>query len=170
MSSDTNYVVATKNTSVGGGSDAEWRFAQRVNTDIATNLNNLTQTEIPVDGTMTQLGSGFSINGNGIQLTTDSQAWVKCSCSIHVTAAVLRANMIVRFARNGTLFGPVAAHGYIRNGNGHQESSYSLPGTWILMQPNDIITIESLREANAGTVTMASAGTSQFLLERLVNV
>ena len=169
MSSSTKYLISTNTTSIpGGGSDAVWSFAQRVNSDIATNLNNLTQTTVPIDGAMITNQSGFAINGNGIQLTA-ADAYVKCSFSLHVTASFARGNMVVRLAKNGVLFGPISASGYIRNANGHQESSY-YTSAWTKMATGDIITIETLREANAGTITMAQAGTSQLLLERLVNV
>ena len=169
MSSSTKYFIATASESVSSGSDAVLAFAQRVNSDIATNLNNLTQTEIPIDGGLVTNGTGWGINGNGIQLT-GPDSYVRCSFSVHVTGAFSRGNLIVRCALNGALFGPVAAHGYIRNANGHQESSYCMGGTWTKMVTGDIITLESLREANAGTLTMDTAGTSQLLLERIVNV
>ena len=169
MSTSTEYQIATANqTTPGGGSDAVWSIAQRVNADVATNLNNLVQTEVPIDGGMITNQTGFAINGNGIELI-DVSNYVKCTVNLHVTSATLRTNMIVRFAKNGVLFGPIAAHGYIRAATGHNESSYHLT-TWTKMDQNDIITVETLREGNAGTVTMALAGTSQLLLERLVNV
>jgi hypothetical protein len=170
MSFSTNYAIATQNSQIpGGGSDAVWAFAQRVNSDIATNLNNVTATTVPMDGAMITSGTGWAINGNGIQLT-GPRSFVRCSYVIHVREAFARGNLLTSLALNGTLFGPVCAHGYIRNANGHQESSYCMPGTWVGMQSGDIITIQTIREANAGNITMATAGTSQLLLERLVNV
>ena len=169
MSSTTNYQIATQTTNTISGSDAEWRFAQRINADTATNLNNLTQTTIPIDGAMTTSGVGWAINGNGIELT-GPDSLVRVSFSVHVNATFNRCNMLLRASLNGGLIGPIAAHGYIRNANGHQETSYSMPGHWVSMTTGDIITVESLREAAAGTISMASAGTSQLLLERLVNV
>jgi len=118
---------------------------------------------------MTTNGTGWAINGNGIQLTGPA-ALVRCSLSVHTTCAFNRGNLTMRLAVNGTPFGPIAAHGYIRNASGHNESSYSIPGTWISLNTNDIITIQTLREAAAGTLTMAQAGSSQLLLERLLNV
>lgn len=169
MSFSTEYQIATANqTTPGGGSDAVFSFAQRVNADIATNLNNLTQTEVPMDGAMATNQTGYAINGNGIQLI-GPDAFVRCSFSLHLTSLAARTNLIVRLALNGTLFGPVAASGYIRAGTGHNESSLTVCA-WTKMATNDIITVSTLREANAGTVTMAAAGTSQLLLERIVNV
>jgi len=112
--------------------------------------------------------SGYAINGNGIQLI-GRDSWVKCTFVIHVTSSIFRTNMLVRLARNGTLFGPISACGYIRAASGHNESSY-MATAWTKMAQNDIITVESIQEGNTGTVTMAQAGTSQLLLERLVNV
>lgn len=173
MSTATPYQIATQTTSTGGsGSDAQWHFAQRVNVDIATNMNNLTQTTVPIDGALFTSGTGWAINGSGIELTGPglTNELIRVSFSVHVTGAFNRGNMILRASLNGALFGPIAAHGYIRNNSGHQESSYVISGTWVEMNTGDIITVESLREAAAGTLTMAAAGTSQLLLERLVNV
>ena len=169
MSSSTLYKIATSSSVTGASNTAIISFAQRVNADIATNLNNLTQTTIPIDGAMITNQTGFAINGSGIELT-GADAYVKCSFSIHVSETFNRGNMTVRLSKNGVLFGPVAAHGYIRNANGHRESSYTIGYTWTKMVTGDIITVESLREAAAGTISMASAGTSQLVLERLVNV
>lgn len=169
MSELTPYNIGTVGGGGGSGTTAQWRFAQRVNSDIATNLNNLTQTTIPIDGALTSDGAGWAINGNGIELT-GADSWVRCSFNIHVSETFNRGNMLVRLSLNGGLIGPVAAHGYIRNANGHQESSYCMGGHWVQMTTGDIITVESLREANAGSIAMAQAGTSQLLLERLVNV
>ena len=169
MSSSTPYAIATRNSVTGTGSDAVWSFAQRVNADIATNLNNLVQTEIPVDGVLTTNQTGFAVNGNGIQLT-GADSWVRASFNIHAGSVANRSNLIVRLALDTVLIGPVAAHGYIRDSNGHQESSYAIGGHWVFMTTGQTITVESLREAAAGTVTMQQAGTSQLLLERLVNV
>lgn len=158
----------------GNGSDTQVRFAQRINADIATNLNNLTQTTVPIDGTALLNGSGWSINGNGLELT-GPDSFVRCSASLHVAGAVNRLNMLVRLGISDgiatpTLFGPVAAHGYIRNATGHNESSYTILPTWVFMTQGQVITLESFREANAGNLTMALAGSSQLLLERYVNV
>lgn len=168
MSSSTPYSIATKSNTTTTGSDAVWSFAQRVNTDTTTNINNAGLTTIPIDGGMITNQSGYAINGNGIQLTGVG-AYVKCTFVVHVTSVTNRTNMTLRLAKNGVLFGPVSASGYIRNASGHNESSFTATA-WTKMETNDIITVEAIQEANAGTVTMATAGTSQLLLERLVNV
>lgn len=171
MSQPTPYRIATNNSSGGGTSTtAQMSFAQRVNTDIATNLNGAGIT-VPIDGTLTTLGANWAINGNGIQYTGTDPVFVRCSFSVHVGASVNRANMLLRCELNGTTpFGPIAAHGYIRNASGHNESSYSMPGTWIQLNQNDIVTIVSTQEAGGGNVSMDTAGTSQLLLERIDNV
>jgi len=168
MSSSTPWTIATKNSTSSTGSDSVWAFAQRVNTDISTNLNNLTPTEVPIDGAILTNGTGWAINGNGIELT-GSDSFVKCTVNLHITAAFNRANLLVRFRLNGVAFGPIGASGYIRNATGHNESSITIT-TWVSMTTGDVITVETLREAGAGTITMDTAGTSQLLLERLVNV
>lgn len=168
MSSSTEYQIATLNQTGGSGTTAVWSFAQRINADIATNLNNGTQTTVPIDGAIVTNQTGYAINGNGIELI-GAESYVKCTVNLHCSSASNRTNLIVRLAKNGVLFGPIAASGYIRNANGHNESSYHIT-TWTKMVTGDVITVETLQEANAGTVTLAQAGSSQLLLERLVNV
>jgi len=167
MSQSTPYRITTTGSS-GGGCDGDISFAQRVNIDVTTNLNG-TNVVVPVDGALTNNGSGWSINGNGIELT-GPDSYVRCSCSIHVSSSNARTNLRIQFARNGVLFGPIAAHGYIRRASGHNESSYNLGPTWTKMAQGDIITIVSNQEGNGGSQVMAVAGTSQLLLERHVNV
>lgn len=170
MSSSTPYNIATGNTTTSIQNTALISFAQRVNADFSTNLNDLAEIEVPMDGTLTTNQTGFSINGNGIEYTGAGTVWVKASFILSVTGSFPRGNMIARLALNGVSFGPIISHGYIRNANGHQQSSYTHPGTWVELSTGDVITIRTLREANAGTLSMDQAGTSQLLLERIVNV
>lgn len=170
MSSNTPYTIATGNTTTPVTSTAIISFAQRVNVDSSTNLNDLSEVEVPMDGALTTNQSGFSINGNGIEYTGTGTVWVKASFVVSVNETFNRGNLIARLALNDVVFGPIVSHGYIRNANGHQQSSYTHPGTWVEMTTGDIITIRTLREAAAGTISMDQAGTSQLLLERLVNV
>lgn len=173
MSSATNYFIATQNTSVPSSSTAIMSFAQRINVDAATNLNNLTLTEVPMDGAMITNQTGFAINGNGIQLT-GPDTYVEASFVISVFGAVLRANMVARLAIDTgggpVLFGPETSHGYIRNGTGHQQSSFNSGPVMWKMATGNIITVQTIREGNAGTVRMNSTGTSQLLLKVLKNV
>lgn len=168
MSDATPYIVSVTNT--GGGTTAQMSFAQRVNADTTTNLNNAASAPVPIDGALSTVGTDWAISGNGIQFTGTTGTWVRCSFNIHVGATFNRGNMVVRLAQNGTLFGPVAAHGYIRNANGHNEASYSINGFWIQLTQNDVITVESAQEAAGGTVSMQTAGTSVLLLEKIDNV
>lgn len=174
MSSNTPYNIATRAQNTATSSTALISFAQRVNADIATNLNDLAITEVPMDGALTTNQTGFAINGNGIQYNDADTVWVRCSFNLSVTASFNRGNMVARLAVDTgggpVLFGPEASHGYIRNSNGHQQSSYAISGTWIELSTGDTITVQTIREANAGTITMNAAGTSQLLLEVLKNV
>jgi len=168
MSSNTKYHINPHIPSTGG-STFDISFGQRINSDIVTNINAATLTEVPMDGKISVYQSGFAGAGNGIELTGEG-GLVRCSATIHITSVVQRANIRIRLAKNGVLFGPAACSGYIRALRGHNESSISITPTWTRMAMGDVITVESIQEANVGTVTLAAEGTSILLLERIINV
>jgi len=146
---------------------AIWVFAQKINQDITTNINNLSHTEVPIDGDMITNYPSFVFNNNGIQLA-GPEAYIKITSNIHIVSTNNNVNLTIRLhsSVNG-LFGPIAAHGHIAGGSGNGESSYAIPGFWKFMAPNEIITVVSLREAKQGSVVLAVPGTSYLLLEGL---
>lgn len=165
MSIQTPYKVDSTFFNVTEG---QIDVAQLFNTDTTTNLNNLTATLVPMGGTQGLFDSSFTQSNNGI--ITDYDGRVKISVNLHCFAAGTRRNLNVQVYRNGSPIGPVAAHGYIRNSNGHQESSYSIPGIWYACSDGDLFEVYATREANTGNKTLAQAGTSILQLERFYNV
>lgn len=176
MSTKTPYEIKLPLNGSGSGTNADIYFAQRSNVDISTNLNNVGVTEVPIDNSMFTNGTGWAINGNGIEYTGTETVKVRCSFNIHITSTVARPNIKARLYitntanPSGVATGPVAATGYIRNVSGHNESSLHVANHWVTMETGDIITVRTIQEAETGNVTMESIGTSQLLLERIVNV
>jgi len=169
VSQATEYAISTKNSVTGTGSDSTLAFAERGNLDTTTNLNTAGATEVPFDGAFFTSGTGWAINGNGIELTGPNSN-VRIGFNLHVTSSNNRTNLLAQIALDGTPIGPIAASGYIRNATGHNESSLAIPGFWLPVTTGQVITVVTLREAGAGTVTMALANTSILVLERLINV
>lgn len=165
MSSQSPFKV---DATFGDSTEAEIRVAQLYNTNTSTNLNNLTATLIPLGGTQGIFDADFSQSNDGIVTNFDGR--VRVAFSIHCFAAVTRINLTVQVHRNGSPIGPVAAHGYIRDANGHQETNYSIPGVWFVCADGDLFEVFATREANSGNKTLAQSGTSILQLERIINV
>ena len=146
--------------------------AQTANTDTVTDLNISTSTtfptEVPITGNVQILDTdSFNVVGNGIRTEFDGR--VKVYFNVHVFSAFVRVGVQVRLKVNGTLVGPVSSCAYIRDANGHQESS--LHGSaWLNVEDGDIITLCARSEAAVGLTVMTSPGTSNLILERRYNV
>ena len=80
--------------------------------------------------------------------------------NFYVTASVARSNIGLKFAVNDTQQSEIAAHNYIRNANGHAESSINM-STTLSLSANDQVSIYVARLANSGTVSLQ--GTSSTI-------
>ena len=94
---------------------------------------------------------GFSVASNGV--TVPTTGYYQCTINAHYQAAVARSNVPAKFSINGTLQPELSASSYIRNANGHQESSVGFTTIYSL-SANDVIGVAFRREANAGTVNL----------------
>lgn len=158
---DANTLLLTDNRPEDKNSIEKFLIKVR-NTDTTTNLNT-TNVVVPITGTTAINENNFyTVSGNGIQVPQTRTYDI--SVSLHVTASSTRTNQRVRLAVNGVQTGDISASGYIRNGSGHNESSYFLKET-LLLNANDVVTIVTNPEAGGGTVTMALAGSSSLTIE-----
>lgn len=160
---DANTLLLMDNRAIDLDSINKFQATLR-NTDTSTDINNSSYTEIPMGGNQARNDDDlYTFVGNGIQVTKAGTYVAKCS--LHINANVTRANLLVRFFINdaGNGVGAVAASGYIRNGSGHNESSFQLEEDFILAV-GDIVTVKAIREAAAGTVSMAVAESSYLKL------
>jgi hypothetical protein len=159
---DANCIILIDNLPVDKPSIE--KFLIKVsNTNTTTNLNTAGFTEVPITGT-TEINefNFYTVVGNGIQVPV--QRTYRITANIYVGTNTTRSNQRLRFHVNGVARGAIAAHGYIRDSFGHNESSYSLEEVFAL-NAGDIVTVESQQEAAGGTVSMVSAGTSIMIIE-----
>ena len=161
----TESLVIDKDTGqvsfpAGGGAP---RVAQLRNTDTTTDLNTNSLTDVPVTGATDILdGDRFAVSGNGVSCISAGR--LRVSASLHVTSAAADANLTLRIAVNGIATPGAAASGHISAQAGHAEASLHLSRI-IEVAAGDVVTLQTLREAAAGQVTMTD-GNSLLLLEQ----
>lgn len=133
------------------------------NTDTTTSLNTAGLTQVPIFGTVTQAGpSGyFTVVGN--LLTVNVAMRVKVSANVSITANNTRVNIAIGASLNGTITGATGRGGYIRNNNGHNESSVHM-STILDCVIGDQIGLFSQQQAANGATTMIAAR-SNYIVE-----
>lgn len=159
---DSSRLLLIDNRPIDRNNVEKWAIKVS-NTNTTTNLNTAGNTTVPITGT-TEINENnfYTVVGNGVRVPQNRTYKIKVN--LHVSGSLTRGNMRVRFAINGTPVGPIAAHGYIRNSSGHNETSYFLEDLRILAS-NDIITVVSTQEAGSGTTVMNLAGSSVMMVE-----
>lgn len=143
-------------------------FFKATNTEIGQNLNSSNSasfiTTVNIFGNIEESGIGdFTQIGESLQC--NFQGFLKIVTTLHIFSTELRVSTQIRLKKNDNLIGGVSSTGYIRDISGHQESSLSIT-TIIPVVQNDVITLNSRREAAQGTVELAQVGTSEILFER----
>lgn len=139
-------------------------------TDLDRNGNEGTpvRVEIPLGNTanveLIDEGS-FSVYKNGFKCMFDGR--VKATGQAYITnTGTQRTNNELQVLVNNQTVGSVGATGYIRQTSGHDHTSLHTMAVFECDR-NDVITLSSQREALAGTVYLASEGTSFLLVERI---
>ncbi len=109
--------------------------------------------------------SGGALTAGTVGITVASAGTVRITANVYQTSSLARSNMCIQGAVNTTVTGSIGASGYIRNSNGHNESSVhvSLIRT---VTAGQVINIYGGRFALAGTVT-TPAGLSNLMVEIL---
>lgn len=133
------------------------------NTDTTTNLNTAGLTQVPIFGTITQAGPAgyFTVGGN--LLTVNVAMRIKVSSNVSYTATSNRVNAAIGASLNGTITGATGRSGYIRNNNGHNESSVHM-STILDCAIGDQIGLFSQQQAAGGATTMIVAR-SNYIVE-----
>jgi hypothetical protein len=153
-----------------GANDVDWRpltlrsFVHYENIQTTQNLNT-GLVGVQIFENQVEISDDFTLLSN-ISMQCNFDGFVKASYNLHLTSGSSRVNLRCRFFKNlNTPIGPIGASGYIRDTNGHNESSIS--GYSIIPVSNgETIQLSAEQEANGGTVTLNSAGTSNIILER----
>lgn len=135
------------------------------NTDTTTDLNTIGLTQVPIFGTVTQPGppNYFTVSGNTVIINLAAR--VKVSANVNYTSQSTRTNAAIGASLNGAITGATGRSGYIRNANGHNESSVHM-STVLDCAAGDALGLFSQRQAASGTVTMI-ANRSNFIVEVL---
>lgn len=163
--------IATEFNAVRGEfpSAADAGTARVRNTDVATDINTVAWTDIPLAGATVQIDAAdYAVLSAGIQCKFAGK--VLAIMNVHTTSAGQRAAINGRFAVDGVGAGPIAATDYIRNNGGHDNASLNMAHV-IDVTANQVITVQGQR---AGTVadpitmlTDAGVGTSSLEMIRL---
>lgn len=103
------------------------------------------------NGTWSATSSHVVVPNNGIYLV---------QVNFYITSTVQRSNIGLKFAVNNTGQTEIAANNYIRNQNGHAESSINM-ATTLSLSASDQVSIYIARLANTGIVSLQ--GTSSTL-------
>ena len=159
--------VQTKlNASGGGGAVTASTYYLATVTSTAANMN---ATGTVAWDNILSANANFS-NAGGV-ITVGSAGRYKIHANLSMTTAVVRANIQLTIAVNGTTSGTASGQGgYIRNNSGtanvnHSETSVSVTDV-IELNANDTIRIRTAQEANTGTVNLL-ANTSRLIIEKL---
>lgn len=162
-----NLLLVDNRPSLGSVASVTNPSFKAANLDTATNLNVLAPgVDVPTVGAV-QLDEGgiyTTVGATGVQVSEAGEYIVRSNVHLIETGGI-RINLRFQYAINGTLTGAIAANNYIRNASGHEESSSSLVEL-LTLNVGDTVTLRAIREAGAGTVSMAVAGDSYLWLEK----
>lgn len=166
--SDTN----TLNINAGSAATPLWSILESSNSvkysnnDTTTNLNTPTVTFVPIFGNLDwndDISVFNNLSATEMEVLANGRYRIKVNLSITSTAQ--RPAPEIQVYINGVAHGSFASTGYIRNAGGHSFSSLHIDEIFNL-NAGDVISIGSVREANAAGVTMRSVNTSNIYIEK----
>jgi hypothetical protein len=137
------------------------------NTDTTTNLNVTSAIQLPIFGTLqwNDNSSLYSVAGNTVTVSETGKYQIIVNVSLTATSNQ-RTAPYTRITVNGVEVGSFAATGYARRANGHNFSSLNLTEI-VSLNAGDVVAINVQRDANLGTATMRSSGSSNFSIIKL---
>jgi hypothetical protein len=119
---------------------------------VSTLNGSTSYTNRDVINTSSSFDSGsFTIESDGITVPEDGI--YSCSFTCYMTGSISRGNVGVKFTINGTEQDEIAAMGYIRNIDGHNETSLAMT-TLYNLSASDKVNIVFARLAISGTITL----------------
>ena len=156
-----NWIKTSRNLSIKYSNNAA---------DTAQNINSNAAANAPIVSTLEWNDNTALYNANvalnTITVTTTGRYRVSVNMSLITATTTARLSPEIWIEINGTQRGTYASTGYIRNNNGHRESSLHITEVFEL-NANDVISVAHVRTANAGTVTLRSAGSSNIYIEKI---
>lgn len=140
------------------------------NTDTTTDVNNNAAINAPIISTLewnddTALYNVNTVN-NTITVNQTGRYRITVNISLVTTASGARFTPEMWLEINGTQRGTFGSTGYIRINNNHDESSLHITEVFEL-NAGDIISVAIIRTANAGVVTLRTAGSSNIYVEKI---
>jgi len=137
---------------------------QLVNQAMTTLNGSTAGTEVTWNATATH-NTNIDVFTPGTNGVTVTEGIYEVYTSLYNEASSSRVNVGVEVLVNGAGQGAIGAGGYIRNLNGHKESSSSVKQI-ITCADGDVISIHGIRMANSGTVT-TPADKSVLIINKL---
>ncbi|MGV6832089.1 MAG: hypothetical protein ACWA5P_11090 [bacterium] len=140
------------------------------NTDTTTNVNQTAAINLPVFGTLewndnTTLYTADT-GTHSVTIAETGRYRVIVNASIFQNSSARRApEMFLRV--NGSQVGAYASTGYIRDNNGHEESSLHINEV-IQVNAGDVINVAILRSAANNAVTLRSVGSTNIYIEKIL--
>jgi hypothetical protein len=156
-----NWIKTSRNLSIKYSNNAA---------DTTQNINSNTAANAPIVSTLEWNDNTalYNVNTALNTITVNTTGRYKVSVNLSLITAITTARLSpeIWIEINGTQRGTYTSTGYIRNNNGHRESSLHITEVFEL-NANDVISVAHVRTANAGTVTLRSAGSSNIYIEKI---
>ena len=151
---------------IQGDTGGTFSFCQVRNTDTSTNINQATAANIPFGGTNDATDADYTLASDSITVNFDGVVTVQAHISQRIPQGepLVRPNVGIWITNNNTKVSGVGQTGYIRNGDGHNESSSHMSATFAVSD-GDVIRVQGEERAASGTVNQI-AGESQVTVER----
>jgi len=147
-------ITAASNGSGGGISN----YAKYTGTGTPNVNGSTAYNEISWINTTPQFSNG-TWSATGTAITVPNTGLYLVQVNWYLTASVNRSNVGIRFAVNDVQEDEIAAHNYIRNSSGHNESSANM-ATTLSLTAGDEVSIYAARLAAAGTVNLEGANST----------
>jgi hypothetical protein len=142
------------------------------NTNTNTDLNN-NNTEAPIFGNEDYKDDGnnlYQVSGNRLIVKEKGRYDIRANLSLvgenGIGNSEQRTSVNARIYVNGTAVGALAATGFIRFANGHEQSSLHLNDI-LELDANAVISIRTFREANSGEVHFSGQGESSIMINKI---
>jgi len=116
------------------------------------------------DSSPVAVQGGYTFTNEGVIVPEDGTYYVSAHMFFTSTSPQ-RPSVGMQLDRDGALVGPVAASGYIRRADGHDESSNSLGNIPVVAAAGDRIGVRVFRLARTGTVNNPQFGSQLTVLK-----
>lgn len=143
------------------------------NSNIATNINVAAAIDLPIFGNLVWNDDTtlYAVSGN--QITINSTGKYRITVNMFYTAPDVpgnnserRISVLAQLALNGAQSGTIAATGYIRHDDNHDEASLNFTETFDITSGDDL-SIRVFRGGNTADAFLHSNGTSNITIEKL---